>query len=386
MKPIPYGHQDISREDIEAVTAVLTSDWITQGPLIEKFEARVAAYCGVQYAVAVNSATSALHIACMAAGLAENGELWTTPNTFVASANCGRYCGATVDFVDMDERTYNMSVALLASKLEQAKQKNKLPQIVVPVHFSGQSCEMAAIKRLADQYGFQILEDASHAIGGHYQGNKIGSCQFSDMAVFSFHPVKIITTAEGGMVVTDRRDLYEKLIRLRSHGITRKEELLSENHGPWYYQQLELGFNYRMTELQAALGISQMDRIDEFIARRRSLAKKYNEHLRELPLILPWQHPDNNSVWHLYVVQLANDYQKKNRLQVFQELKAAGIGVNVHYIPVHTQPYYRQLGFKEGDFPVAETYYSSAITLPLYAAMTAEQQAYIIKTLTEVLK
>ncbi|VBB05528.1 degt/dnrj/eryc1/strs aminotransferase [Lucifera butyrica] len=386
MKPIPYGHQDINEADIQAVMAVLASDWITQGPAIEKFEQTVAQYCGARYAVAVNSATSALHIACMAAGLKRGEWLWTSPNTFVASANCGRYCGAAVDFADIDNRTYNISVTRLAEKLKRAKRENRLPKVVVPVHFAGQSCEMEPIQRLAAEYGFLLLEDASHAIGGTYQGQKVGSCRFADMTVFSFHPVKIITTAEGGMVLTNRQDLYERLIRLRSHGITRQAELMSENQGPWYYQQIELGFNYRLTDLQAALGISQMERIDEFVAKRRAIAAKYDRELKNLPLILPWQHPDSLSAYHLYVVQLAPVYQRKSRRQVFEELRASGIGVNVHYIPVHTQPYYRQFGFKYGDFPVAEAYYNSAVSIPLYAAMTAEQQDYVISTLTEILQ
>ncbi len=386
MNPIPYGRQDINQKDVQAVLAALSSDWITQGPMIEQFEKKVAEYCGAKYAVAVNSATSALHIASMAAELKEGDWLWTSPNTFVASANCGRYCGALVDFVDIDEQTYNISVERLDNKLKQAKIMNKLPTIVVPVHFSGQSCEMEPIKQLADEYGFFVVEDASHAIGGTYKGQRIGSCQFSDMTVFSFHPVKIITTGEGGMVVTNRQDLYEKMIRLRSHGITRNSDLMSETHGPWYYQQLDLGFNYRMTDLQAALGVSQMGRIDDFIANRRALAKKYDQELMGLPLVLPWQRPDSQSAYHLYVIQLAPGYFGKSRRQVFEELRGAGIGVNVHYIPVHTQPYYRQFGFQWGDFPIAENYYKLAISIPMYAALTEQDQEYVIDTIREVLK
>lgn len=385
MKPIPYGRQDINEKDIAAVVNVLRSDWLTQGPSVEQFEQKVAAYCGAKYSVAVNSATSALHIACMAADLGKGDQLWTSPNTFVASANCGLYCGADVNFVDIDERTYNMSPAELEQKLLAAKEKGKLPKVVIPVHFSGQSCEMDRINRLAKDYGFTVIEDASHTIGGQYKNAPVGSCAYSDMTVFSFHPVKIVTTAEGGMVLTNRQDLYERLIRLRSHGITRDSGLMSENQGPWYYEQIELGYNYRMTDIQAILGISQMDRIDAFVGKRREFAAKYNDRLSNLPLILPWQHPDTNSAWHLYVVQIASEYKKKNRRQIFEELRAAGIGVNVHYIPVHTQPFYQQLGFNWGDFPNAETYYKNAISIPMFAAMTQEQQEYVIAVLSEVL-
>lgn len=385
MKPIPYGRQDINEKDIAAVVNVLRSDWLTQGPSVEQFEQKVAAYCGAKYAVAVNSATSALHIACMAADLGKGDQLWTSPNTFVASANCGLYCGADVNFVDIDERTYNMSPHELEQKLLAAKEKGKLPKVVIPVHFSGQSCEMNRINRLAKDYGFTVIEDASHTIGGQYKNAPVGSCAYSDMTVFSFHPVKIVTTAEGGMVLTNRQDLYERLIRLRSHGITRDSGLMSENQGPWYYEQIELGYNYRMTDIQAILGISQMDRIDAFVGKRREFAAEYNARLSNLPLILPWQHPDTNSAWHLYVVQIASEYKKRDRRQIFEELRAAGIGVNVHYIPVHTQPFYQRLGFKWGDFPNAETYYKNAISIPMFAAMTQEQQEYVIAVLSEVL-
>ena len=382
MKTIPYGHQDINQEDIQAVIEVLKSDWLTQGPAIERFEQKVAGYCGVKYAVAVNSATSALHIACRAAGLQERDELWTTPNTFVASANCGLYCGADVDFVDIDPQTYNISIEKLAKKLR----NGKIPKLLIPVHFSGQACEMEPIQRLAKQYGFSVIEDASHAIGGQYKNSKIGACKYSDMTVFSFHPVKIVTTAEGGMVVTNSEELYEKLIRLRSHGITRNEKYMTKKcQGPWYYQQIELGFNYRMTDLQAALGTSQMQRIDEFVKKRRVLAERYNKLLEDLPLIVPYQHPDTVSAWHLYVVQLDSERCKKTRLQVFKELRAAGIGVNVHYIPVHTQPYYQALGHKYGDFPIAERYYEHVISLPIYYGLAESEQEYVVSTLKSVL-
>ncbi|MRR52616.1 MAG: UDP-4-amino-4,6-dideoxy-N-acetyl-beta-L-altrosamine transaminase, partial [Rhodocyclaceae bacterium] len=300
--PIPYGRQSISPQDIQAVVDVLSSDWLTQGPTVERFERTVADGCGAAHAVAVNSATSALHIACLAAGLGPGDILWTSPNTFVASANCGLYCGATVDFVDIDPRTCNMSVERLEEKLELAARQGKLPKMVVPVHFAGQSCDMAAIARLADRYGFTVIEDASHAIGGRYQGEPVGNCRYSAMTVFSFHPVKIVTTGEGGMVLTNNAEMHERLMRLRSHGITRDPALMAEEpHGPWYYEQIELGFNYRMTDIQAALGVSQMTRLEEFVARRHHLARRYDEALAGLPLTLPWQHPDSWSAFHLYV-------------------------------------------------------------------------------------
>jgi len=383
---IPYGRQDISQADIDAVVEVLRSDWITQGPAIERFEKLVADYCGAKYAVAVSSATAALHIACLAAGLGIGDILWTSPNTFVASANCGLYCGADVDFVDIDPHTYNLSVEVLEQKLARAELEGKLPKVVVPVHFAGQSCEIERILALSRKYGFTILEDASHAIGARYQDNPVGSCLFSDMAVFSFHPVKIITTGEGGIVVTNREDLYEKLIRLRTHGITRNPELMQgESHGLWYYQQLELGFNYRITDIQAALGASQMQRLDEFVSRRRHLAARYNQLLSDFPLVLPWQHPDTESSWHLYVIRLKLDEIGKTHRQVFEELRAAKIGVNLHYIPVHTQPYYQNLGFKWGDFPQAEQYYQEAISLPIYYGLSDENQDQVGAVLRNIL-
>jgi len=379
---IPYGRQDINADDIQAVIDVLHSEWLTQGPMVEKFEQAVAEYCGANYAVAVNSATSALHIACLAAGLGADDILWTSSNTFVASANCGLYCGAQVDFVDINSRTYNMSVAELEKKLITAESKGKLPKVIIPVHFSGQSCEMRPIHELAKKYGCRVIEDASHAIGGSYQGSKVGSCTYSDMTVFSFHPVKIVTTGEGGMVLTNNQDLYEKLIRLRSHGITRNPKYMQgESDGPWYYQQIELGFNYRMTDMQAALGISQLQRIDEFICRRQMLAKVYNEKLAELPLVLPYQQPDTDSAWHLYVIKIKQHEGGKSRRQVYDALRGYNIGVNVHYIPVHTQPYYQKMGFKQGDFPQTEHYYQNVLTIPLYYGLTAQEQQYVIDCL-----
>ncbi len=382
---IPYGRQDISQEDINAIIEVLRSDWITQGPVIERFEQAVANYCQVKYAVAVSSATAALHIACLAADLGKEDTLWTSPNTFVASANCGLYCGAKVDFIDIDPNTYNLSIDELKNKLDKAEKQGYLPKILIPVHFAGQSCEMDKITALSGQYGFKIIEDASHAIGGRYQGKPIGSCQSSDMTVFSFHPVKIITTGEGGMVLTNQDHLYQRLIRLRSHGITRNSDLMQgESHGCWYYQQLELGFNYRMTDIQAALGTSQMQRLDKFVERRWFLANRYNQLLQDLPLILPWQNPDTDSSWHLYVIRLKLDKINKTHRQVFEELRDAGIGVNLHYIPVHTQPYYQQLGFNWGDFPQVEKYYQEAISLPLYYSLTQEDQDRVVKTLQRI--
>ncbi|WP_242050032.1 UDP-4-amino-4,6-dideoxy-N-acetyl-beta-L-altrosamine transaminase [Planktothricoides raciborskii] len=384
---IPYGRQDVNQQDIDAVISVLRGDWITQGPTIERFEQAVAAYCGVNYAVAVSSATAALHLACLALGLGAGDILWTSPNTFVASANCGLYCGADVDFVDIDPQTYNLSVTALEQKLSQAEREGKLPKVVVPVHLAGQSCQMDKIAALSEKYGFTVLEDASHAIGAKYQGSPVGNCQFSDMAVFSFHPVKIITTGEGGMVVTNRQDLYQKLIRLRTHGITRNPDLMQgESHGLWYYQQLELGFNYRMTDIQAALGASQMQRLDEFVSRRRFLAARYNELLQDFPLVLPWQHPDTESSWHLYIIRLKLDKIAKTHSQVFEELRQAGIGVNLHYIPVHTQPYYQKLGFAWGDFPEAEAYYQEAISLPLYYGLSEENQNRVVAVLRDIIE
>lgn len=384
--PVPYGRQSISDEDIQAVVNVLRSDWLTQGPAIKQFEQAVADYCGARYTIAVNSATSALHIACLAAGLGPGDTLWTSPNTFVASANCGLYCGAGIDFVDIDPHTYNLSVERLEEKLIAAQQNGTLPKLLIPVHFAGQSCDMARIADLAKIYGFRVVEDASHAIGGRYRQTVIGSCSFSDMTVFSFHPVKIITTGEGGMVLTNSRELYEKLARLRSHGITRDSSLMEgDSHGPWYYQEIELGFNYRMTDMQAALGLSQLKCLDKFVVRRHQLVWRYNQALSNLPLVLPYQHPDTYSAFHLYVIQLKLNAMKKNRRQVFEELRASGIGVNVHYIPMHIQPYFRTLGFNPGDFPEAEKYYENTISLPMFPGLSEKDQDYVIDTLRDIL-
>jgi len=383
---IPYGRQSINEADIAAVTAVLKSVWLTQGPTVQRFEESVARHCGAQHAVAVNSATSALHIACLAAGLGPGDILWTSPNTFVASANCGVYCGADVDFVDIDPRTYNMSVERLQEKLSRAEPEGKLPKVVIPVHFAGQSCDMEGIARLAARYGFTVIEDASHGIGGRFQGHAIGGCRHCAMTVFSFHPVKIVTSGEGGMVTTNSAELQQRLLRLRSHGITGDPKLMTEEpHGPWYYQQIELGFNYRMTDLQAALGASQMERLDEFVQRRQHLAQRYDSLLQGLPVVLPYRHPDAYSALHLYVVRLESEHGGKHRREVLEELRAQGIQAHVHYIPVHLQPFYRARGFRPGDFPVAENYYRDALTIPIYPAMSEAQQDRVASTLAQVL-
>ncbi|MGE4355477.1 UDP-4-amino-4,6-dideoxy-N-acetyl-beta-L-altrosamine transaminase [Halothiobacillus sp.] len=384
---IPYGRQDITEADIDAVVSVLRSDFLTQGPKVPAFEKAVADYCGAHHAVAVNSATSALHIACLALGLAPGGLLWTSPNTFVASANCARYCGADVDFVDIDPQTGNLDPEALAEKLAAASQAGRLPDIVIPVHFAGQPCNMQRISELAEQYGFRIIEDASHAIGARYRDEPVGNCHYSDITVFSFHPVKIITTAEGGMATTNDPELAQRMTLLRSHGITRDPELMThEPDGPWYYQQIDLGFNYRMTELQAALGVSQMERLDDYVSRRQALARRYDVQLADLPVTLPWQHPDIYSGLHLYVIRLKLDQIDRSHREVFEALREQGIGVNLHYIPVHTQPYYQRMGFKAGDFPEAERYYAEAISLPMYPTITTAQQDQVITALSKALR
>ncbi|SER65271.1 UDP-4-amino-4,6-dideoxy-N-acetyl-beta-L-altrosamine transaminase [Halopseudomonas bauzanensis] len=384
---IPYGRQEITEADIEAVVTVLKSDFLTQGPMVPRFEQAVATHVGARHALAVNSATSALHIACLALGLGEGDWLWTTPVTFVASANCGLYCGAQVDFVDIDPVTYNLCPVALQAKLEVAEREGRLPKVVVAVHLCGQPCDMAAIHALGQRYGFRIIEDASHAIGGKYKGDYVGSGAFSDITVFSFHPVKIITTAEGGMALTNDDELAQRMALLRSHGITRDAELMTQApDGLWYYQQVDLGFNYRMTELQAALGVSQMERLDQFVARRHQLARRYDELLRGLPLLTPWQHPDSYSGLHLYVIRLRLDQIQASHRQVFESLREQGIGVNLHYIPVHTQPYYQQMGFKAGDFPQAEQYYAEAISLPMFQTMTDVQQDDVVAAVNKAVK
>lgn len=384
---IPYGRQDITQADIDAVIAVLNSDHLTQGPTIEKFERSVMTHTGALHAVAVSNATAALHIACLALDLGPGDWLWTSPNTFVASANCALYCGAQVDFVDIDPQTYNLCPKNLEAKLIQAQQANRLPKVVVPVHLTGQPCHMAAIHALGQKYGFKIIEDASHAIGGKYKGEPIGNGRYSDITVFSFHPVKIITTGEGGMALTNNTELATRLGLLRSHGITRDPAMLTQPvDGPWHYQQVALGFNYRMTDIPAALGISQMTRLNGYVERRQAIAQRYNDLLKDLPLTLPWQHPDSYSAYHLYVVRLQLDRIECSHRQVFEALRAKEIMVNLHYIPVHTQPYYQKMGFGHGDFPCSEQYYREAISLPIYPGITDMSQIQVCNAIREILQ
>ncbi|WP_166364060.1 UDP-4-amino-4,6-dideoxy-N-acetyl-beta-L-altrosamine transaminase [Pseudomonas akapageensis] len=383
---IAYGRQSVEQADIDAVVEVLRSDWLTQGPKVERFEAALADRCQARHAVAVCNATAALHIACLAAGLGPGDWLWTSPNSFVASANCARYCGASVDFVDIDPATLNLDAGLLETRLAKAEAAGKLPKVVVAVAFAGQSCDLRAISRLAKRYGFLVIEDAAHAVGASYAGKPVGCGEFADMTIFSFHPVKIITTAEGGMVLTNQPHLAERLRRLRSHGITRDPAQMTEPaHGDWYYQQLELGYNYRLSDLQAALGLSQLVRLDAFLARRRALADRYQRLLVDLPLGLPEKQPEAESAWHMYVVRLHCGAVGRTQREIFDDLRQAGIGVNLHYIPIHLQPYYRDLGFAPGDFPEAERYYAQALTLPLYPDLTDEQQDEVIWQLRRVL-
>ena len=384
---IPYGKQDINQADIDAIVEVLHSDFLTQGAQVPLFEKTVSNYCNSNYSVAVNSATSALHNACLAIGLGKDDWLWTSPNSFVASANCGLYCGARIDFVDINPQTYNLSVSELEKKLVKAQRENKLPKVLIPVHFAGQSCDMKRIHSLSKEYGFKIIEDASHAIGGQYLDRPIGCCQYSDITIFSFHPVKIITTAEGGLATTNSEELAERMRLLRSHGVTRNQKLMTKDiEGAWYYQQIDLGFNYRMTELQAALGVSQMKRLDEFVAKRHSLQERYDLLLKNLPIIKPFQAENTYSALHLYPIQIVLNKVQKSRKQIFNELRDKGIGVNVHYMPIHMQPYYRQFGFNEGDFPNSEDYYSQAISIPLFHSMSLVQQDEVIAKLKMIIK
>lgn len=383
---IPYGKQDITQADIDSVVDVLNSDFLTQGPHVPAFERALMNVTGANHALAVNSATSALHIACLALGLGPGDILWTTPITFVASANCGLYCGAKVDFVDIDPATYNMCPKKLEEKLIASKANNTLPKIVVPVHLCGQPCDMREIAKLAKKYGFKVIEDASHAIGGRYLEQAVGSCEYSDVTVFSFHPVKIITTAEGGAALTNNKILANKMALYRSHGITRDEKLMvNASHGGWYYEQIALGFNYRMTELQAALGVSQMKRLNDFVSARHQLAARYNEKLAHLPVVLPYQLPNTYSGLHLYVIRLRLGEITLTHKEVFTMLRERGIGVNLHYIPVHTQPYYKSMGFDSTEFPEAMLYYSEAISLPMYQGLTYDNQNQVVQVLNEVL-
>lgn len=381
---IPYGRQNISDSDIQSVVDVLRSDFLTQGPAVPAFEQAVAKYCGTLHAVAVNSATSALHLACLALDVGPDDRVWTSPITFVASANCALYCGASVDFVDIDPLTYNLSVDCLKEKLQQAAQSGCLPKVVIPVHLCGLSCDMEAIHSLSKQYGFKIIEDASHAIGGKYLGEPIGNCSYSDISIFSFHPVKIVTTGEGGMALTNDAALAKRMTLLRSHGITRDPaEMTCEPEGAWYYEQIDLGFNYRITDIQAALGLSQLQRLDEFVAERQRIAEYYTEMLAEqgLPVIAPAQQPNSYSAFHLYVIRLQLEKIQVTRKQVFNRLRADGIGVNLHYIPVYHQPYYQRLGFSSGYCPEAEDYYQQAISLPIFPTLVQAQQEFIVSSI-----
>jgi UDP-4-amino-4,6-dideoxy-N-acetyl-beta-L-altrosamine transaminase len=381
---IPYGRQSISEEDIEAVVEVLRSDFLTQGPAVPAFEESVASLSGAKYGVATNSATSALHLACLALGVGPGDSVWTSPLTFVASSNAALYCGAGVDFVDVDERTYNMCPVRLEEKLDRAAQAGKLPKAIIPVHLAGQSCDMRAIHAAASRHGVRIIEDASHAIGGSYRSKPVGCCEFSDIAVFSFHPVKIVTTGEGGMAMTSDPGLAEAMRLDRSHGITRDPaQLQHDDVGPWYYEQQRLGFNYRMTDICAALGLSQMTRIEEFVARRREIAAAYDAAFADLPVTSPWQHPDTASAWHLYVIRIDRQRASRSHREIFDSLREAGIGVNLHYIPVYRQPYYRELGFGQGHCPNAEAYYAEAISLPMYFGLSDDEQRQVVTAVAE---
>lgn len=377
---IPYGRQDISEEDVQAVIDVLRSEYLTQGPVVPAFEKAVSNYCGASYGIAVNSATSALHIACLALGVGKGDLVWTSPISFVASSNCALYCGASVDFVDIDPVTYNMSIEVLANKLEKAELQGKLPKVVIPVHLAGQSCDMKSIHELSQKYGFKIIEDASHAIGGRYLDEPIGNCKYSDITVFSFHPVKIITTGEGGMCLTNSVELAVELGKLRSHSIVRHpSEMTHAPDGPWYYQQVGLGFNYRMTDINAALGLSQMSRIDEFVSKRQAVAANYNEMLSsESWITLPWQDPDTYSAFHLYIIRIKKGNKVAAHLHLFERLRNEGILVNLHYIPIYRQPYYASMGFSRKDFPNAEAYYSEAISIPMYSFLSLADQQKVV--------
>jgi UDP-4-amino-4,6-dideoxy-N-acetyl-beta-L-altrosamine transaminase len=396
---IPYAKQDIIKEDIDAVIEVLNSAWLTQGPVVKKFEDSIISFTGAKYATAVNSATSALHVACLAMNVGPGDLVWTSPNTFVASANCALYCGANIDFVDIDPQTYNMSIESLKKKLKNAEKNSKLPKVVIPVHFAGQPCDMPEIYNLSKKYNFKIIEDASHAIGASYnfiednlenpnnkliQKIKIGSCKHSDITVFSFHPVKIITTGEGGMAMTNDQNLDARMKLFRSHGVTRDENFMTHpSDGAWYYQQIDLGYNYRMSDIQAAIGFQQTKRINNYISRRHSIAEYYDKSFQDVPINIPWQLPNTYSSYHLYVVTLDESINFEQRSRIFNLLRAKGIGVNLHYIPVHTHPYFESLGFKKGDFPVSENYYNRAISLPMYPTLLDVEQDLVIKSIKE---
>ena len=384
-KVIPYGRQDVSAADVEAVVSVLRSEMLTQGPVVKRFESAVADRVGARYAVASNSATSSLHLACMALGVGRGDLVWTTPVTFVASANCARYCGADVDFVDIDARSYNISVDRLREKLAQARRGGRLPKVLIAVHLAGHPADMAPLRALGDEYGFSIIEDASHAIGGSYRATRIGSCTYSDVTVFSFHPVKVITSGEGGMALTNDPQLARTMARLNSHGITRDAaDMKRPSDGPWYYEQLDLGFNYRLTDIHAALGLSQLARLDEFVARRHVLAQRYDDALANLPLTVPWRDPQDYSGFHLYVVRLAEPDRERHR-RVHVALRERGILVNLHYIPIYRQPDYEGFGYDAADYPEAEAYYGSAISIPLYPSMSDSDQDRVVVELRRAL-
>ena len=385
-KIIPYGRQNISKKDIDAVVTVLKSDYLTQGPVSVNFEKAIANYTNSNFGVSASSATAALHISCLALGLKKDDIVWTSPITFVASANCAVYCGAKVEFVDIDSKTYNISVKSLAKKLELARIQNKLPKILIPVHLSGQSCDMVEIHKLSKKYNFKIIEDASHGIGGKYKGEPIGNCKYSDITVFSFHPVKIITTGEGGMCTTNDPKIANRLCLFRSHGITRHEnEMTKKSDGPWYYQQIELGFNYRMTDINAALGLSQLDRLDEFISTRHAIALKYDIAFADKPLITPYQHQDNYSSYHLYIIRIKNLSEGLNKLNLFTSLREAGILVNLHYIPVYQQPFYEEIGYNNEDYPESEKYYEEALSLPIHTLLKDDEQNFVIESVLNFL-
>ncbi len=383
---IPYGRQNLSEDDIRSVVDVLRSDWLTQGPTVARFEAAIAKYVGSQYAVAVSSGTAALHLGCRALGLKRGGMLWTSPNTFVASANCAFYCNGDVSFVDIGKDTFNISPTALEKKLIEAKQRGQLPDILVPVHFAGQPCDMKEIFALAKEYDCKIVEDASHAIGAEYHDSKIGSCQYSELTTFSFHPVKLMTTGEGGAITTNDKGIYDKLMMLRSHGIIRDPDRMNgTSEGDWYYQQLDLGYNYRITDIQAALGISQLSRLDQFLKKRQTLVRRYHNKLSHLPVKLPIVRDARTSAWHLYVIRVDEKKTGKTRGEVFAALRKSGVGVNVHYIPVHTHPYYAKKGFQKGDYPVSEKYYEEAISIPIFYDMTEDEQDRVIRALEQAL-
>jgi UDP-4-amino-4,6-dideoxy-N-acetyl-beta-L-altrosamine transaminase len=384
---IPYGRQEIDAQDIDSVVEVLRSDLLTQGECVPQFEQDLCAYTAAKYGCVCSHGTAALHLACLALGLQQGDVLWTSAVSFVASANCGLYCGASIDFVDIDVKSYNLCVPSLEVKLQQAKRHNALPKILVVVHMCGQVCDMQAIYRLSKDYGFSIIEDACHALGSTYKGQATGCCEYADISVFSFHPVKSMTTAEGGAALTNDVKLAEQMSLLRGHGITRSPMLMTHQpEGDWYYQQIALGYNYRMSDLQAALGMSQLQRLDQFMASRRSLAARYDQLLQELPVVSPVQHPDTVSSWHLYVIQLQLEEIDKTRAEIFTAMRDAGVGVHVHYIPIYRQPYFQQMGFDKQDYPGAEKYYAQALTLPLHTQLKEAEQFKVVNKLAELLQ